>query len=68
MSANIENIEKAIAAINICNKCARQYDEGFVVLADGTEAPLSAPQITALKQAFAAARSACKAALDAITG
>lgn len=68
MSANVENIEKAIAAINTCNKCVRLYEAGKEALADGIEVDFPAATITALKQKFAAARTECKAALDAITG
>ena len=68
MSENIENIQEAIKQINICNQCVRQYEATKIMLGGGVEIDIPAAIISQLKQKFVAARSECKAALDAITG
>ena len=68
MSENTERWEELVRNVNVFGRLLRQYEEAKIVLADGTtEVELSAGQITALKQAAAAARTAGKAAWDAIT-
>ena len=67
MSDNINKMQEAINAINICNRCVDLYEAGKEALAAGIEMDIPAEKVTELKQAFAAARTACKAALDAIT-
>jgi hypothetical protein len=65
---NIEALEEILTKVNILNPIVRQYEQGTVTLADGSELPLSAAQITALKASGAAAKAALIAAAQEITG
>ncbi len=64
---NMTNWLKAVDAVNECGNLLRVYEEGKVTFKTGSSMDITPAIIAELKQAFAAARNECKAALDAIT-
>jgi len=66
MSDNIDNMQEAIKQINICNRCVRAYEDTKIIIAE-EEIEIPDEIITALKQRFVAARTACKNALNAVS-
>ena len=68
MSDNMLAIEEAVSKCALMRQLVECYEAGIVHIAPGIDATISAAQITALKQSFAAARVECKAALNSITG
>lgn len=67
MSENIDNMQEAIRQINICNKAVRLYEAAKIIVDDDVEITIPEAKIALLKAKFAAARTACKNALNSIT-
>ena len=66
-SANVKNWLTVVDKVNECGRYLRQYEAGKMALANGDEVDIPAEKLTALKQAFAQARTEGIAAWNAIT-
>jgi len=70
MSEPTENMKQMQTVINNVNRCVRllgEYEAAKITLTTGAQVDIPTAQLQELKTAFAAARTAGKAAWDAIT-
>ena len=68
MSANMEALIEAGRLLVTMKKCVTVYEATVIANNDGIEVQLSSEQVTQLKQDFAAARAACIAELNKVSG
>lgn len=66
-SENSKNMQIVVNNVNRCLRLLSEYETAKITLTTGAQVDIPSAQIQELKAAFAAARTAGKAAWDAIT-